>query len=140
MEGGNDYGKKERQKKEEKVNPPANIGKKASVTFYLVFLYLAIFIVIITAVFAPLGTDFGTEFYSAGDLIMNKSHDRLSSISDPTIRNEINETLNQAQANQQLNIEVNASLYKYSWLVLLGLSALGLFLFTRRLNEVRGIS
>ena len=114
--------------------------KKGNVTFYLVFLFMAIFIVIITGVFAPLGTRFGTEFYKAGDGILEGSKDTIASISNEAIRNEINASLTEAQANQQLNIQTNASIYKYAWVLLIGVTALGLFLYSRRLNEIQGLS
>lgn len=116
------------------------MNTKGSVSFYMVFLYTAILIVIITAVFAPLGTNFGTEFYSAGADILNDSQENIRGLSDPDIKKAINDSLVQAQANQELNIKTNADIYKYGWIILIGLVAIGFFLYSRRINEVRGFS
>lgn len=114
--------------------------KKASISFYLVMLYMAIIVVVITAIIAPMGVRMGTEFYAAGDGILNKSRQTLRNIDDVTVRNHLNETIIDAQNNQELNIQVNADIYKYAWILLLGLVAIGLFLYSRRINEVRGFT
>jgi len=114
------------------------MNKKGNLSFYFVFIVLMIIMVVITAIVAPLGTRIGVEFYAAGDDIFNGSKDKLSAITDDDVRKEINNTITQAQDNQQLNINTNANLFKYGWLFIGGITLVGLFLLSRRLSEIRG--
>lgn len=115
-------------------------NKKASISFYITLIMFSIIIVLIASVFAPLGANIGTEFYVAGEKILNMTQDNLASISDATIRDEINQSIVLAQQSQQLNIQTNTDLYRYGWLLLIGVIGLGIFLFSRKINEVRGLS
>jgi predicted PurR-regulated permease PerM len=110
-------------------------NKKGTIALYFVFIVLSIVIVIITALVAPMGILINTEFYKAGEQILNNSQDSLNGIQDDEIRNAINGTINAAKDNTINNIEVSGALYQYSWVLLIIITALVLFLFTRRLTE-----
>ena len=113
-------------------------NKKGQIAVYVVWFFMAIVLVIIVAFFAPLGARINTEFYKAGEQIILSANSSISNISNTTIRNEIQGALSNAQLASQNNIEVNASIFQYSWIPILVLGAIVVFLFARRLVEVGG--
>lgn len=124
-------------KKKEKKPWLYGRNKKGSVMLYLTFLIAVTMIILITAVFAPLGVRFNSAMYIAGQNIINESMSDINNISDPTIRAQVNATLTAAMAAGADNIEVNASLFRYSWIFIVVLTALIIFIYTRRLTEIQ---
>lgn len=114
------------------------LGKRGQVAIYLAFIVLAIIIIVITALIAPMGVLFNIEMYKAGEKILNNSQVSLEGISDVEIREAVNESINAAKDNAQNNIEVNAAMFQYAWIVVLVLCSLVLFLYTRRIVEYGG--
>lgn len=112
--------------------------KRANISIYLVFIFLAFIIITVGALVGPMGTLFGTELYSAGETILDQANDSIANIQDSTIRNQIYGIVNTAQNSAVDNIDFSASLYTYSWIILLVITLIVLFLFTRRVVEVGG--
>jgi hypothetical protein len=110
--------------------------RKGSVTIYFAFIVTAIFIITIAAIFIPMGVLMNTELYAAGEQIMLQANTSMSKIQDTTVKNSLYNVMDGAFASQQNNIEVNAYLFKYSWILVVGLTAIVLFLFSRRIVEV----
>lgn len=113
--------------------------KRGQITLYLVFIIAAITIVTIGAIFAPMGVRFSTEMYKAGYMILEDSNASINSINDDAVRTQIQSTISNAMDAQENNIEVNSALYQWSWLFILILTALIVFLYTRRLVEYGGV-
>ena len=111
--------------------------KKAQVSIYISFMILAIFIILITGVFAPMGVLFSTEMYAAGEDIMLRANDSISKIQDTTIKAQIYDSVSSGLSSAQTNINVNSDLFRYSWLIVIGVVGLVLFLITRRIVEVQ---
>lgn len=110
-------------------------NNRAQVSIYFAFIIVAIIVVFIGAFFAPLGARFSTEMFKAGEDILATSQDSIQSIEDEEIKERITDTLQTARLSQESNIAVSSDLFKYSWIVILFLTALVSFLFTRRLVE-----
>ena len=102
-------------------------NKKAQVSIYVVFIFTAIIIIVITAVLAPMGVLFNAEMYVAGEDLMLKGNETIAQIQDTDVRNAILGSINKAFLAQQNNIEINADLFRYSWIFILGLTALVVF-------------
>lgn len=113
-------------------------NKKAQVTLYVYFIIAALILVIIAAVLAPMGVQFNSVLYEAGEEIMLDSLPYIEDIDDADVRTQITSTINSALASQQNNIEVNAAIFQYGWVAILILSAIIVFLHTRRLIAVGG--
>lgn len=114
------------------------LKKKAQVTMYFVMIALAVIIVLITAVIAPMGTVFNTEMYKAGESILDQANDSIMGIQDPNVRAAVLSQLQEAQGQAQNNIDVTLDFYTYSWIFVIGLTAFVAFLYTRRLVETTG--
>jgi hypothetical protein len=110
-------------------------SKRGTIMLYITFIIVAIILVLITAVFAPMGVLFNVQTMAAGDMILNQSQSMLSGIQDPTIASSINLTIANARAAGQNNIEINSALFQYGWVLIVGITALILFIYARRLVE-----
>lgn len=112
--------------------------KKAQVGIYVVFWITLTFIVIIAAVMAPIGIQFSTKMYEAGENIIIQSNDTLASIQDADARDRISDMYQSALGASENNIEVNTAMYQYGWVFAIVLSAFVLFIYTRRVVEYTG--
>ena len=112
--------------------------KKAQVSIYVAFIFTALIIIVITAVLAPMGVLFNSEMYLAGENLMLQGNETISQIQDEEVRDAILAVMDKAFLAQQNNIEINADLFRFSWILILGLTALVVFLFTRKLIGVGG--
>jgi len=110
-------------------------NKKGVLTFYLVFIVLAIVIIFITAVMAPFGVLINTEFYEIGEDMMLDANETASKINNSDVRNSIQDSFASSLDGINNNIEVNNSIFKYSFIIVLIVGALFLFLYSRRLVE-----
>ena len=115
-----------------------NKFKKAQVSIYVAFIFTAFIIIIITAVLAPMGVLFNAKMYLAGEDILLQGNESISNIRDDEVRNAILATIDKAFLAQQNNIEINADMFRFSWIFILGLTASVVFLFKRRLVETSG--
>jgi predicted PurR-regulated permease PerM len=109
--------------------------KRGQIAIYFVFIILAVFIILITAVFAPMGILFNTEMYRAGENIVLQSQDSINEIQDEEIRNKLISITDQGLAATENNIAVNNSLFQYGWVLIIFLTAIVLFLYTRQTVE-----
>jgi|GEM_PF-5396056 len=112
-----------------------NKNKKGVFSIVFIFVVLSLILIFTFAIIVPIGTLFTTESYKAGEQIMLKANDSISKINNTEIKEHISEVLTGATDNTQENIEVLSGMYKYSWIIILAIITLVLFLLTRSLVE-----
>ena len=112
--------------------------KKAQVTMYVVFIFVAIIIVTIAAILAPMGVLFNTEMFKAGEDILLMANQSMESIQNATVKAAIQGSTGSAIDAAQNNIDVNNNIFQYSWIVILGIGGLVAFLYSRRMVEYGG--
>lgn len=112
------------------------LNKKAQVVLYIYFIIAAISIVVIAGFMAPMGVRFNAAMYAAGEDIIEDSLADIEGISDLTVRTQVNDTVHNALDASATNITVNANIFQYSWVVMILLVGLIVFIQTRRLTEV----
>lgn len=112
-------------------------NKKGQVALYIIFIISALFIVLIAAFFAPMGVRFNSEMYVAGEGLMLEANETIQRIQNDTVKNELQGIMDGALAATQNNISVNAHLFQYGWIFVIGLVGLIIFLYTRSLVEFR---
>ncbi len=110
-------------------------SKKGQMTIYVMFLFAAILLTVIAAFIVPMGVRFNVEMYKAGEMILLDANESISGIQDPVIRDQVRAATESAIAASQANIDINTSIYEYSWILMIGLTALVIFLFTRQQTE-----
>lgn len=112
--------------------------KQSQMSLYFTFLIAAIVIVVLTALIAPFGVKFGTEMYSIGEGLILEANDTLNNIDNATVRNSLRSSMEGGLDAAEDNINVNTSVFRYSWLIMLVLIALIIFIYTRKMVEVQG--
>jgi len=120
------------QKKKKKIQMK---NKKAQLTLYVVWFLSAIIILVVAAFLAPMGVLFNSELYKAGEEIMLDANESIQGIQNDSMRTQITAVITEALDAQENNIEINSDLFQYSWVFVLILSGIVVFLFTRRTVE-----
>lgn len=110
-------------------------GKKGQVSLYIVFILVAITIIVITSVLAPMGVLFSTEMVHAGEGILLDANESIQGITNTTIRDSIMANIGNAFENADNNIEVYTFMFRYGWIIVLGLVGIIVFLYARRMVE-----
>lgn len=110
-------------------------NKKAVISLYITFIISFILIVLIASVLAPMGVMINTKFYEAGETILRQTNSSMQ-IQDAEVAAALQADINAALDAQQNNIEVNANIVQYSWILVVAITAIILFLYSRRLVEV----
>lgn len=113
-------------------------NKKGQVSIFIVFMISVITVILIATVFAPFGAKMNTEFYVIGEKMILDQNKTLSKIQNLTVRNTLSDINSKALNSIQNNIEVNTAMFTYSWIFVISLSAMVVFLFTRRIIEFSG--
>jgi len=109
--------------------------KKAQVSMYVSWFFVSALIIAIAAVLAPAGIRFNTELYSAGEDILENSFDSIEGIQDENVRTAVNASVVEAQQATTDNIDILGAMYQYGWVVVLVISGIIFFLYSRRIVE-----
>lgn len=112
-------------------------SKKGSLSIYITFIFLAVIIIVVAAVMAPFGVLFNTEMYAVGDDIIMDANESISQISDSGVRNSIYDMITSAKEAEINNIEINSNIFQYSWVFVIILTLVVVFLYTRRISEIQ---
>lgn len=113
-------------------------NKKGNVSLYIIFIFISVIIITIGALVGPMGALFSSEMIVAGESILATANDSLSNIQDATIRQSVYDAVDSAEASAVTNIQVSSGFFQYSWLLLIIVAVLVLFLTSRRLVEFGG--
>lgn len=99
---------------------------------------MSLAIITLGAVFAPMGAEFSVEFYAAGEDILLMANESISLIEDQNVKDRFYESVGNALDSQEQNVTITTNMYQYSWIIVLVLAGLVLFLFTRQVVEFSG--
>lgn len=113
-------------------------SKRGLVWLYVSFMIMAMVIVIIAGVLAPMGVMMNTKFMEAGMDILEMTQDDLNAINDTDVKESINGTINNALDAGVDNIDVQGDIFQYSWIFIIVLAAIIVFLAARRIVEFGG--
>lgn len=109
--------------------------KKGQLAIALIMLIIIVTILIVGAIFAPMGVQFATITYGVGEQILNNTQDDLDNIQDSNIRNSINTTITQSKNNTDESITIYGALYRYAPIIAVIIVILIAFLLARRSVE-----
>ena len=109
--------------------------RKGQVVLYIFFIISAIIIITIAAVFAPMGVLFNTKMIQAGEDILGEAQDEIDLIQDTRVQAAVNSTVDAAFDAATTNINVNANIFQYGWLVMIILVGLIVFMQSRTIVE-----
>lgn len=110
-------------------------SKKSQITMYIFFILIACALIALAALVVPMGILFNSEMYAASEDIMLDANATIQTISDPNVKANLTSAFANSLAAAQNNIEIQNQIFKYSWIVVLAISAIVLFLNLRRIVE-----
>lgn len=111
------------------------MNKRGNVAIYVTWFLIAVILVTVASVLAPMGVMFNTEMYEAGEDILQMTEDDINDIDDVAVRTQIQDGIDSAQAEAVTNINNLNDIFQYGWVIVLVLSAIVVFIFSRRLVE-----
>ena len=114
------------------------LDKRGQVAIYITWFLVAGITFVDAGVLAPMGVLFNSEMYRAGEDILDMAEDDLDGIQDAEVRASIQVGIDGAQAEAETNINNLSDMYQYGWIIVLVLSGIVMFIFTRRVVEFSG--
>lgn len=111
------------------------MSRRGQVTIYVSYFIAAIMIVLLAAFIAPMGVRFNVEMWAAGEDILNQANESIQQIEDDAIRGEYEAMVAEAKAASSSNVEILTDVYQYGWIIVIILTGLVVFLYTRTLIE-----
>jgi predicted PurR-regulated permease PerM len=116
--------------------------RKGVASIFLAYVMFAVMLVFFFAVGIPFLMASYVQFYSAGQSILTQSdiQNRINSISDPTIKANIQGSFTSAQNSIPTNINILGIFFQYSWIIIVVIIVMMLFMKTRVLVETQGIT
>ncbi len=112
--------------------------RRGQISIYLVMTIIGIGIVIAAATLLPLVINLTSEAYVIGEDIMLDSNDTISNIQDSTVRTSLQSGIDTALEATADNIENTTTMWQYSWIIIIGLTFLIIFINYRRIVEIGG--
>lgn len=86
----------------------------------------------------PFMTSFTIDLYTAGDSIIADAEDEIANITNTTIRQQIQDNLQNMQAATQENIDYLSFFYQYSWVFIIVIITFSIFMIARSMVETKG--
>lgn len=111
---------------------------QAVLGYFIVFLFGAIMLVFLYSFAAPFLIAFTTDMYIAGDDILANAESKIADISNVTIRNRIQNSLDAMQDSTAYNIEYLGFFYQYGWILIVLVLTFTIFILARKTVETRG--
>ena len=112
----------------------------AALGYFLILVFSVSMLVFLFSFAIPFLTDFTTDMYIAGDSITQRTEDKIAEISNATIRQNIQDALDNMQSSTAENIQNLGFFYQYSWILIVLIVTFSLFILARKVVETKGYS
>lgn len=109
--------------------------KKASVGYFIVFIFLSLILLILFAFGVPLMINMETSLYTAGEIALDDAQDWINKINDTTVKAQIQDTLDSSKSSIPDQIDVLGFFYQYAWLIIIVVILFIIFMQTRQTVE-----
>lgn len=110
----------------------------AALGYFLILVFSVSMLVFLFSFAIPFLTDFTTDMYIAGDDITQRTEEKISEISNTTIRQNIQDALDNMQSATAENIQNLGFFYQYSWILIVLIVTFTLFILARKVVETKG--
>ena len=111
-------------------------NKEGNISFFFAFVFIGIILLFLFAVANPLLINISSSFYQAGEDILEESGGVIDTISDASVRAELNGMVDAAQESTTDNIEVLTFFYQYGWIFVIVITCFVIFVIARKQVEV----
>jgi len=106
-----------------------------SLSYFFVFVFLATVLLTVFAIAIPLLININTEFYNAGQDIIDQANSDLV-IGDSEVAEAVSDVLTDASDSTADQITILAGLFQYSWLIIISVICLVIYIIARSTVEV----
>lgn len=106
-----------------------------TLSIYIAGILGMIMVVVVAGVLAPMGVLFNSQMFAAGEDILTDSLDEIADIDDTQVRSSVNSTVETALDAGAYNINFNANIFRYSWILAIIVIGLVTFIGARALVE-----
>jgi hypothetical protein len=110
--------------------------KKGNVSLYFAFVAVAVIVILIAGLVAPIGSLFSIQMFEAGEDILIQANSTADGLSSAGVRDAWKGSLQSAVDATDNNVEVTTGLFKYAWIFIVVISGIIVFLAARFLVEV----
>ena len=105
--------------------------------FFLAFILSATMLVFLFAVAIPFLINFTTDMYAASDSIIADAQSNIDSITNTTIRDRIQNNLQEMQDATEENINYLSFFYQYGWIFIIIVTVFTIFMLARQVVETK---
>lgn len=113
-------------------------GRKGQISLYIMWFFMAVILLLIASFIAPLGVNLNAAAMGMGEDMLIRANDTIQGLTDADVKAAIQDVNDEAVAYSSENIQLLSYVYRYSWVIVLVLSALILFMYTRTVVEFGG--
>jgi len=106
-----------------------------SLSFFFVFILLVFTLITLFAIATPMLITINAEFYAAGQDMIDQAS-VLMDIEDDDVASAVADTLDDASQSTADQISILAALYQYSWIIIITVIALVIYIIARSTVEV----
>ena len=114
------------------------INQKGSFSYFMVFIVLAVMLVFLFSIGIPLLTQINTEFYAAGEPMLDTAYANALEVNDATVQAAMLSNIDGQRNSLPDQIEVLSVFFQYGWLIIIVVIVLVLFMASRRSIESGG--
>lgn len=112
------------------------MNQKGSFSYFYVFIVLTIPLIIFFALGIPFIQTMLTALYEAGEPLIDEQATMAAGISDANIRAAMEDNITSQRNSIPDQIDILSIFYQYSWIIIIVIISVTLFIFARRQTEV----
>ena len=105
--------------------------------YFLAFILSATMLVFLFAVAIPFLINFTTDIYAASDSIIEDAKTNIENIQNTTIRDRIQNNLQEMQDATEENINYLSFFYQYGWIFVIIVTVFTIFMLARQVVETK---
>lgn len=110
-----------------------------ALAFFVAFLLISVVLIFFFVVATPFLMAINAGFYEASENILETGEAILPGIQNVTIRGELQDAFNAAKSTTTENVNILSFFYQYSWIFILVITVMAVFILARRTVETRTI-
>ena len=114
--------------------------ERGSFSYFMVFIMLAVILVFLFAIGIPMLTQINSEFYKAGEPMLDTAYENAMLIEDADVQAAMLSNIEGQRQSIPDQIEVLSIFFQYGWLIIILVIVMVLFMSSRRSIESGGLA
>lgn len=111
------------------------MNQKGTISFFFIFVFLAIIFVFLFAVITPMLIQITTTMYASSETMLDNAYTKANTLTDASIKAEMTSAIDSARDTMPTQVAVLSEFYKYGFIIIIFITLLILFLLTRQTVE-----